>query len=136
MVLALALPALSCLAPTLSQIELRTTGTGGGLVEVTRSVYDCDGSGSTDPCELASKCGGGGDRYLCGMGYLPDHPVRLTATASPGSTFQGWVVTVTPPSAAPTTLPLDPSPTKDVTQTSAATLNVQVRFASLDAGAD
>jgi len=139
--LAFVIAAMGCLSspiPKLGQIELRTAGDGFGNVYVTRTVPGgCDGGGGTEPCELQSACGGGGDgAYLCGLAYEPSYPVTLKASTTPESSFRGWTVTVTPPNAAPTTLPLDTAPTKVVTQDSPATLDVQVRFSLTDAGTD
>ena len=124
--------------PTLGQIELHTVGDGFGMVYVTRTIPGgCDGGSGTDPCVLQSGCGGGGDgKYLCGVGYEPGYPVTLSASAAPGSSFQGWTVAVTPPNGAPTALPPDSSPTKDVSQGTHAKLDVSVRFSPIDAGAD
>jgi hypothetical protein len=124
--------------PTLGQIELHTTGSGEGMVWVTRTIPGgCDGGGGTDPCVLQSGCGGGGeDAYLCGMAYDPGYPVTLAATAAPGSSFGGWTMTVTPPQGAATAMPLDEAATKQLTPQSPEKLYVVVDFALADAGLD
>ena len=140
--LALVVAFAACLSspfPTLGQIEVHTAGDGFGMVSISRTIPGgCDGGSGTDPCVLQSGCGvGGGDgKYLCGVGYQPGYPVTLSASASPGSSFQGWAVTVTPPNGAPTALPPDSSPTKDVTQGTHAKLDVSVRFSPADAGTE
>jgi hypothetical protein len=124
--------------PTLGQIELHTTGTGGGTVNVTRTLPGgCDGGGGTDPCVLQSGCTGGGeDAYLCGMGYDPGFPVTFAATAAQGASFGGWTMTVTPPQGVATAMPLDVAATKQLTPQSPEKLYVLVDFALADAGLD
>jgi hypothetical protein len=134
-----------CLAvpsPSLGQIEFHTTGLGVGTVFVTRTLPGgCDGGAGAEPCVLRSACTGGGtgydgnDPYLCGVAFEPGYPVTLAASAAPGSSFDGWNVTVFTPAA--NALPPDDSATKQLTLASGAkNVDVLVRFDLADAGSD